>query len=136
MPKPPDEPFYIAFEGQPQRFAPLSRFYDRLRAVKVKYGGPVDDDDLDTIVSDPTWCDLLDADSLETLADPTKWDFESMMESILLGEYTFERLSFDGSKGMLVYDPLAWPFGTDPLVGLIETFGFKVTRNSWVDDLP
>jgi hypothetical protein len=135
-PNRPDEPFFIAFKGAPERFARLAPFYARLREIKARHGGQVDDDEVEAIVADPAWLDLLDAPALEVLTDRQHWDFESMLESILRGEYTLERLSFDGiSRGVFVYEPYAGPFGgSESLVGLVETFGLRLTWDSWNDD--
>jgi hypothetical protein len=60
------------------------------------------------------------------------WDFESVIHTIIEGEYELIDLSVKGNKGTLYFDPFSLPFGgTESLVSLIESFGNKVFFDSW-----
>ena len=125
--------FYIAFEGTPARYAALARFFDRLRSAKAAADSDAEMD-LDTVVGDPAWVDLLDADAIEAMCAPAGWRLEDLLECILGGDYELVGLTFDGRAGRLVYYPRGYPFGgTGPLIGLVEAFGLEVTRNSYWD---
>jgi hypothetical protein len=129
------EPFYIAFSGTANRFAVLSRVFERLRLAKDEFEAASDPQAAaDTIVADPAWSGLLDDDAVEELSDSDGWQLEDILWAILNGEYRLAGLEFDGSAGRLEYDPAAFPFGgTDPLKALVEICGLEVTRDSFWD---
>ncbi|MBS3068448.1 hypothetical protein J4450_07105 [Candidatus Micrarchaeota archaeon] len=62
-----------------------------------------------------------------------KWHFASMLFCIDNSEYNLLscELLFDSRMARLEFDPLAHPYGgTEPLICLIESFGFKVTKDT------
>ncbi len=64
---------------------------------------------------------------------PGPWDFESVIDAILNGEYLLlDLVETDESQAVLRYDPLAGPFGgTESLVELVDGFGQRVIHDSW-----
>ena len=128
------EEFYIAFIGSADRFAALSRFFDRLVATKSAISETPTSDGVQTLVSDSAWIDLLDNQAIEMLTREGAWALEDILDCVLQGEYTFVAVTFDGRSGRLIYEPWAYPFGgTDALKALVETFGLEVSRDSYHD---
>jgi hypothetical protein len=63
-----------------------------------------------------------------------RWDFESMLDSILCGGYVLVAVDREnqGEEGVLFYYPFAGPFGgSEPLDELIECFGHTVLHDEW-----
>ena len=128
------EEFYIAFIGSADRFAALSRFFDRLVATKSAISETPTSDGVQTLVSDSAWIDLLDNQAIEILTREGAWALEDILDCVLQGEYTLVGVTFDGRSGRLIYEPWAYPFGgTDALKALVETFGLEVSRDSFHD---
>jgi hypothetical protein len=87
--------------GHPARYVALARFFDRLRSAKAA----ADSDaamDLGTVVRDPAWVDLLDADAFEAMCAPDGWPLEELLECILGGDRELVGLTVDGRAGRLV----------------------------------
>jgi len=128
------EEFYIAFIGSADRFAALSRFFDRLVATKSAISETPTSDGVQTLVSDSAWIDLLDNQAIEILTREGAWALEDILDCVLQGEYALVGVTFDGRSGRLIYEPWAYPFGgTDALKALVETFGLEVSRDSFHD---
>jgi hypothetical protein len=127
--------FYIAFTGPASRFPALSRFFDRLVAVKATMPEiPTEFATRDVLIRDPAWIDLLDSEAFENATRSDSWGLEDILDCVLNGEYLLVNLSFDGHSGRLLYDPWAYPFGgTDPLKALVKMFGYEITRDSYWD---
>ncbi len=64
---------------------------------------------------------------------PGNWYFESMLDAIFNSDYSLIALVKEKeNQGCLYYNPRAYPFGgSDSLVELIQSFGNKITYNSW-----
>ena len=64
---------------------------------------------------------------------PGNWYFESMLDAIFNGDYSLIALVKEqGDRGCLYYNPRAYPFGgSGSLIELIESFGNKITYDSW-----
>ena len=64
---------------------------------------------------------------------PGNWYFESMLDAIFNGDYSLIALVKEqNNRGCLYYNPRAYPFGgTGSLIELIESFGNKITYDSW-----
>ena len=64
---------------------------------------------------------------------PGNWYFESMLDAILNGDYSLiDLVKEKGDRGCLYYNPRAYPFGgSGSLIELIESFGNKITYDSW-----
>ena len=63
---------------------------------------------------------------------PGNWYFESMLDAIFNGDYSLISLVKEGDSGCLYYNPRAYPFGgSGSLIELIESFGNKITYDSW-----
>lgn len=61
-----------------------------------------------------------------------RWDFESVLDAILNGDYALLSLEVDGSRTTLFYLPPGLPFGgSEALMQLIEAFGHRVTFDQW-----
>jgi hypothetical protein len=128
------EEFYIAFIGSADRFAALSRFFDRLVATKSAISETPTPDGVQTLVSDSAWIDSLDNQAIERLTREGAWALEDILDCVLQGEYTLVGVTFDGRTGRLIYEPWAYPFGgTDALKALVETFGLEVSGDSFHD---
>ena len=128
------EEFYIAFIGSADRFAALSRFFDRLVATKSAISETPTPDGVQTLVSDSAWIDSLDNQAIERLTREGAWALEDILDCVLQGEYTLVGVTFDGRSGRLIYEPWAYPFGgTDALKAPVETFGLEVWGDSFHD---
>lgn len=64
---------------------------------------------------------------------PGNWHFESMLESIFIGEYDLiDIIKEEEDRGCLYYDPHGHPFGgSDSLIELIRAFGNDLIYDSW-----
>lgn len=126
--------FYLDFDGPASRFPLLAAFFERLASKKSPLSESTDVcADTEAIIREPAWIDLLDTEAIQNVTSDG-WDLESMLDSILNGEYSLVSLSFDSGSGRLVYDPLTYPFGgTDSLKALVTTFGFEVAHDSFHD---
>ena len=128
------EQFYIAFSGTADRFAALSRFFDRLVATKSALSEAVTPDGIQALVQDSAWIDSLDNQAIEKLTCEGAWALEDILDCVLQGEYTLVAVTFDGGSGQLIYEPWAYPFGgTDALKALVKTFDLEVSRDSFHD---
>jgi len=126
------EEFYIAFIGTADRFAALSRFFDRLVSAKSAISETATPDGVQALVRDSAWIDSLDSQAIEKLTREGAWALEDILDCVLEGEYTLVAVTFDGRSGRLIYEPWAYPFGgTDALKALVETFGLEVSRDSF-----
>lgn len=125
----PQKDLYIAFTGTPERFAALSRFFERLAWEKAAVANQVIG--VDDVCVD--WHALLDAEAAARLGDEGIWGVEDIIDCVLNADYRLVGLEFDGRSGRLLYDPYGYPFGTDPLKGLVELFGLRVTADSFYD---
>ena len=105
------EEFYVAFIGSADRFAALSRFFDRLVATKSAISETPTPDGVQTLVSDSAWIDSLDNQAIERLTREGAWALEDILDCVLQGEYTLVGVTFDGRSGRLIYEPWAYPFG-------------------------
>lgn len=117
---------------------PLISFVGYLRQTKAAHSGGtmiVESEEIERIIADSAWMDLLDVGTIDRLARDETWDIEDILDCVLSGEYElFDVKPLDSGTAILEYDPLAFPFGgTDPLKALIEAFGFVVTRDSFHD---
>lgn len=130
------DPFYITFVGAPERFPPLRRFFEELKAEKDARPYPaLAEEDVERLIADPKWIDLLDRETLERMTDGRNWPLEDLLDCILSAEYHLVDITLgDDFRGTLRYDPLAYPFGgTEPLHGLLEAFGFFPKLDSFYD---
>ncbi|MFW5740566.1 MAG: hypothetical protein ACOC1F_09390 [Myxococcota bacterium] len=142
---PEDADFFLVFDlPEAARFAKLQRAFEAFRDAKASPAPPspdhtswrqfFDDAALATFWwPSPSelddWCRRWEATPVpERFTDPslkTPWDFASMIEAILNGEY--ELVSCDKvteRTGRLVYYPFAFPFGgTGALKALLGAFG-------------
>ena len=83
----PDRDFDITFTGPPSRFPPFRQFYLELSAAKRSLSEcEMLDEDVEPIVQDAKWIDLLDSETMESLSDPGKWSLEDILECLLRGE--------------------------------------------------
>ena len=64
---------------------------------------------------------------------PGNWYFESMLDAIFNGDYSLIAVVKEqGDRGCLYYHPRAYPFGgSGSLIELLESFGNKITYDSW-----
>ena len=130
-----NEPFYIAFEGAAEPAATLRRFVAEVAAQNVANSdGSMIVEDRERIITDPKWLDLFDAPAIARLTDGDHWGLEDILDCMMSGEYRLLDVEFAGGFGRLLYDPLAFPFGsTDPIKALVEVCGLRVTRDSFHD---
>jgi hypothetical protein len=64
---------------------------------------------------------------------PTRWDFGSLVETILSNEWELLGIRrIDATEAVILFYPLAYPFGgVNCLIGLVEAFGHTVNE---IDD--
>jgi hypothetical protein len=129
---PGSEPFYIAFDGSPDQLPSLQRFLAEVKTVKGT--GELSAEQVRRAVGDSKWIDLLDSATLQRLTDGKHWSLEDILDCLLKGEYELLGIEFADGSGRLLYDPFSFPFGgTGPLKGLVQAFGYEVTRDSFHD---
>ncbi|MEQ8210267.1 MAG: hypothetical protein RH917_10590 [Lacipirellulaceae bacterium] len=125
--------FRIEFTGPAERFPCLARVFSRLQEVKTD-NPALEDGQRHELVDNPAWLDLLDETAVELLTSEISWPLEDILDCLLAGEYELVSLSYTEGAGKLVYDPWSFPFGgTDPLKGMLESFGFEVQIDSFYD---
>ena len=129
---PRKEPFYIAFAGSAEQLPSLRCFLAEITVAKGT--GDLSAEQVGHEVGDSKWIDLLDSATLQRLTDGKHWPLEDILDSLLKGEYELLEIEYADGRGRLLYDPFSFPFGgTGPLKGLVQAFGFEVTRDSFHD---
>jgi hypothetical protein len=144
-----ETPFYIEFiVNDPARFESLQKIFNELKKSKDQISFKEDDYYLkffdDKAKSyfgwyseeeNLEWSNRWFATPLEQRwNDPSlqrKWDFGSMIDAFKNGEYELiscKMISEDIAR--MKYDPWAYPYGgTGCMKALIESFGFKITKD-------
>ncbi|WP_196888332.1 hypothetical protein [Aureivirga sp. CE67] len=128
------ENFYISFKIENSvRLKALEKLLKRVNEEKTIY--------FETFVEPPSelefWEEYLDQKTLNHFNQKNiHWDFDSILHTIINGEYEFLEIEKKDNISYLYYNPFSCPFGgTESIKAMIEGFGAEVLYDSWNDGL-